>query len=690
MVIWRCWVASLALLWSHSAGAATVDCVDRLRTSGLAVSQTLTARTLVELRDFGGADNRSVATAPFSVSPDGKWAAMILRRADVETDSYCHGIVLVAIDGRAPPRLLDVGGEFISIVYDSWGNPDWPNGSPETIVPNWSPDGRRLAYLRRDAGVTQVWIVGLDDAPARQITRLSIDARTVNWSPDGRRLLVTTRPAMETAKRAIEVEGRTGFHFDKRFWPTAGDRPAPLPPVPSRIDAYDTETGAWLQGRDQPDAPQTSGGTILTAEAGQNARAWTERSAAPGSKIELHISVNTKDLVCPQRVCGDGVRGIWWTRNHDLVFLAGATPGNGGRTALYLWHPGGAFRRLLDTEDALFGCQLVAEALICAREAARMPRYLSTIDIRTGRARTVFDPNPDLPVAGLGRVERLRWNVGSDGATYGNLVLPPDHKVGQHHPLVVTQYDNRGFVRGGTGDEEPIFLLAARGYAVLSVQRPADLPAAAAGKDFIESQRARIKDFSDRRMLVAAVNTGVDSAIARGVIDPDRIGLTGLSDGAATAQFILSHPNRFKAAMLSSCCDEPSSVMFLAGPAFRDMMMATGYPAPGDGMSFWKQYSMAANAREMRTPLLLQLADREYRYGLETFNALQVHGAPVDMYVFPDEYHIKWHPAHRFAVYNRVLTWFDFWLRGMSSKDPAEADEIARWSALRASLRPGS
>ena len=38
--------------------------------------------------------------------------------------------------------------------------------------------------------------------------------------------------------------------------------------------------------------------------------------------------------------------------------------------------------------------------------------------------------------------------------------------------MVVVQYDTRGFLRGGTGDEYPIQAFANRGYAVLSFRRP--------------------------------------------------------------------------------------------------------------------------------------------------------------------------------------------------------------------------
>jgi len=61
----------------------------------------------------------------------------------------------------------------------------------------------------------------------------------------------------------------------------------------------------------------------------------------------------------------------------------------------------------------------------------------------------------------------------------------------------------------------------------------------------------------------------------------------------------------------------------------------------------------------MAFPLLMQAPDDEYQAGLESFTALREAGKPVDLFVFPDEHHVKWQPAHRLAVYRRNLAWFD-------------------------------
>jgi hypothetical protein len=71
---------------------------------------------------------------------------------------------------------------------------------------------------------------------------------------------------------------------------------------------------------------------------------------------------------------------------------------------------------------------------------------------------------------------------------------------------------------------------------------------------------------------------------------------------------------------------------------------------------------------------------------LETYAALDHAQTPVEMYVFPDEHHVKSHPVHRLAIYERNLAWFDFWLRDIVSPDPASADAMQRWRLLKARM----
>lgn len=54
---------------------------------------------------------------------------------------------------------------------------------------DWSPDGRRFAFLREDAGNTAVFVVDVATHLERQVSEYFPDSAPPSWSPDGRRLL---------------------------------------------------------------------------------------------------------------------------------------------------------------------------------------------------------------------------------------------------------------------------------------------------------------------------------------------------------------------------------------------------------------------------------------------------------------------------------------------------------------------
>lgn len=671
-------MAALATLFQGmtvAAHATPAACPERLVPPSLGAAPDqpqLTARDLVEIRDFGES----------SVSPDGRWAALILRRADAARDDYCIGVVLVPLAGGGAARLIDTGGELLMVRSDLRGVADITNGSPLGNAPVWSPDGRSLAYLRRDRGITQVWIAPVDGRP-RPLTELEEDARGVEWtSPTTVRVRV--RPNREALAR-IAQEGRSGYLYDRRFWAISQARPSPQP-APLTTLTFDVESGRRLPDpQPSPEPPQPAGARLFVQLPG-GATAWTEPEAPPryAGRSVLKVQFGGRDRTCGDP-CGSRVAALWALGSDELLFLRGGSADNGGRTELYRWHLSRESepRRILATNDALSSCGLAGRRLICGHETARHPRTLVSVDPSDGAITTLYDPNPELAARIHSAVERLRWTASDGVSSYGDLVLPPDHRPGQRHPLIIVQYASDGFLRGGVGDEYPIHLFAAHGFAVLSVTRP-PAPARESGATDADSyQRVNINGWADRRRVLASLEAGIDAVIARGVVDSARIGLTGLSDGSSTVQFALLNSNRFAAAAISTCC-ESAGALATVGLAYSDATTRWGYPAPGsENSEFWKPYSLAANAARVRTPLLIQVADHEYRLALETYAALDHARAPVEMYVFPDEHHVKSHPEHRLAIYDRNIAWFDFWLNGVNRKDPHSGETLERWQTLK-------
>jgi dipeptidyl aminopeptidase/acylaminoacyl peptidase len=271
--------------------------------------------------------------------------------------------------------------------------------------------------------------------------------------------------------------------------------------------------------------------------------------------------------------------------------------------------------------------------------------------------------------------------------SFADLVLPPDHRAGERHPLIVVQYRSRGFLRGGTGDEVPIQPLAARGFAVLSFDRP-DFPPEA----YLATSEAEIRTLSedawaDRRQVQSALEIAVQRAIDTGAVDSTRMGISGFSDGGSAVQFALINSDLFKVASMGSCCEDLYSFALAAGPRFTDYLRDMGYPyfEPGTE-TFWQPMSLLLNVDRIDVPILIQAGDSEYEGSLDVIETFSHNDKAIELYVFPDESHVKWQPAHRLAMYERVTEWFEFWLMGRMNCDPSHERQYARWRAMEGGL----
>jgi dipeptidyl aminopeptidase/acylaminoacyl peptidase len=659
-------------------------------------TRSITSGDLVGLRDFGPMGVGDVNAELFGLSPDHRRAAFQIRRADATSNSYCFAMVVLDLRPGGGPVVVDTGGEYIRETYSVLGfAANTAPGTPKSIIPQWSPDGHWIAYLRRDLGSIQVWRAPTDGGPGEQVTHAGFDVERFAWTKDGEGVIFSGRPALVAANRAIDAEGLKGFHFDDRFMPASSDRPLVREPVAVEVfvqnigqDTARVATSSETLELDPDQDPRQPAGARVVAldDAGL---AWTD--AAEDGNVASPTRLHTRSArfgtrICTADIC-DGITNLWWTKDQSALLYLRREGWRLSQTGLYLWRAGRPLpERVLITDDALLGCQMLNDShLLCGDESSLRPRRLISINFETGELRPIFDPNPEFSLIRLGSVTRLKFKNSYGVPTFADLVLPPDHQPGQTHPLIVVNYESRGFLRGGTGDEYPIQVLAARGFAVLSMQNPISIGMSHGAKSYEEVNRMNRVNWVDRRSIVSSIETAINLAVARGVADPKRVGITGLSDGASTVIYALINTRRFAAAAVSSCCEEPSVVGYLDGPAVGGWLNAMGYPTlmqPDDAFSAATSFRLSG--AKVEAPLLMQLADREYMASLEGYTALKELGKPVDLYVFPDENHVKWQPAHRKAAYDRAVDWFVFWLEGQEDSDPSKTDQYRRWEAMRA------
>lgn len=688
-------LAALAAILTASPLAAQSPHCDDLTLKNLPKThetRALAPMDLVRLRDIGSLPDFHEPV--FALSPDRQRLAFQIRQADPETNGFCLGMIVMAIRPGARPITIDSGSELILWRFaDLLGKSDFPSGFAKVITPQWFPDGRSIAFLKRVGPVTQIWRAYADGSGSAPLSHSDTDVEDFRITADGQIVIFSSRPALAKAWTAIAREGLSGFHYDDRFAPNASSAPFPAPPISADSFVLDLTTShvrpasdveAAMLSDEKAGAPREA---VAFALSPTGRRAWTRTTATdifpPHAQLVAEDD-RGREIVCTAESCRAVGRWIWWSGNGQSVRFIRHEDWGKSATAVYEWTPGTrAPRRLYVTQDLLVDCQPLGDDLICAQEGSLTPRRLNLIHLATGRADLLLDLNPELQHRKLGRVERLRWKNAFGTECFGDLVLPVGYRTGVRYPLIVVQYSSRGFLRGGTGDEYPIQAFANRGYAVLSIERPASPTRAAHAKSYADLDKADLAGFIDRKNVLSAIETAVTELIDRGIVDQRRVGITGLSDGTTTVQFAGLHSHLFSAAAMSGCCWERSQLALL-GPVVGRQYAKTGWPllsehAPG----FWSEISWAQNPRVVPFPVLLQLSDSEFRSSLEAYTALNEVGAPIDMYVFPGEPHVKWQPAHRLAIYERNLDWFDFWLKDIKPGAPVRAAEVARWEAMK-------
>lgn len=145
-----------------------------------------------------------------SITPDGRWAVVSTRRADLATDGYTGQLWLVptaqapaqvgeeqtATGRRAMPRRLTRG---------------YADGAPQV-----SPDGRSVAFLRGAVDAApQLAVIPLDGGEAQVLTDRRLGVQSFAWSPQGDRLVFCSAEPQQGRYGTVEdVDAR---HEDPRL-----------------------------------------------------------------------------------------------------------------------------------------------------------------------------------------------------------------------------------------------------------------------------------------------------------------------------------------------------------------------------------------------------------------------------------------------------------------------------------------
>lgn len=296
--------------------------------------------------------------------------------------------------------------------------------------------------------------------------------------------------------------------------------------------------------------------------------------------------------------------------------------------------------------------------VVFAASTATDPSALYRLD-RRGRIRPLYRPNADfLAEHGVGKVEALRYR--SDEHTiHGWVITPPDFDQSKAYPLIVQMHGGPHVMWGAATRSiwHECQAMASAGYVVFYCNpRGSD----GYGRAFWHANRGDWGDGPMRDVL-----RGVDILTARDYIDAKRLCLTGGSYAGYLTAWIIGRDHRFAAACAQRGVYNLVSMRNTTDiPFFTDR--ESGGITPWDDVRRLWEMSPIALVPHMRTPLLIEHSEQDYRVQIEQaeqlFQAMKLMKKTVELVRWPREGHELsrvGEPRHRVERIERIIRWFN-------------------------------
>ncbi len=501
------------------------------------------------------------------LSPDGTRVIYEQSRTDWESNSFDTDLWIANTQTGESHRLTE------------------PSSS--SFGADWSPDGKWIAFLSArpgqikdsPAGKTQLYVMPADGGEAQQVTKMEIGVNGFDWSPDSKRFAI----AAESPEAKAMKDRKDSFgdyqviHADYQMahlWlvdlPAVDEagRSKPLadPKQLTQGDSFNVTNFKWspdgkriaFAAAKDPDLISIGSEDIYVVTAADGA--VKKLVDTPGPDGDPHWSPDGSEIAF---VTANSSQYFFYTDQRIAVVSA-----NGGAPhvittsfdedpSLLEWTPEGIyFSALQKTRSGLFladpGTSTVKPVEIPGSEIATQfsfskdfknvayrgagtnqfsEIYAAAFPLSTPRQ--ITHAGDQLSGFDTAKREVVRWKSGDGTEIEGILYKPADFDSKKKYPLLVV-------IHGGpTGVDipsispdryYPMERFIAKGALIL---RPNYRGSAGYGEKFrsLNVRNLGVGDYAD-------VISGVDSLIAQGFVDKDRVGSMGWSEGGYISAFI--------------------------------------------------------------------------------------------------------------------------------------------------------
>lgn len=304
----------------------------------------------------------------------------------------------------------------------------------------------------------------------------------------------------------------------------------------------------------------------------------------------------------------------------------------------------------------------------------------------TGRARVLTNLNPQLRDVTFGRAEVFEWQDRLGRTHVGGLLRPPNYQAGRRYPVVIQTYGfkhDQFLLEGPPLAGKGAFAaqaIANKGIVVLQMPREEVSPR-------VEALSGPYEDWGEMPRFNAMLESAIDALDSRGIIDRNRVGLTGFSRSGTQVLGALTfwkYPIAAATVADGAAITPYAYVQDYAAGAFMSSSEREMGGAPwGEGIKLWLERSPAFHYDRVRTPLRLETYGRWADQRWDTYVMLRRFQRPVELIHLPDGVHILIPPWAVYASQQGTVDWYAFWLKDEEDPAPEKAEQYSRWRKLR-------
>ena len=612
-----------------------------------------------------------------------------------------------------------------------------PTGGPHRDhSPEWSSDGRRLAFISKVGAVDQLFVIDFNaGGETRRLSSIPEGVADPRWSPDGNRIAFIG--TVMSDPEAVVDDPRPPENREQV-------RRAPVARIARRLD-YKHDGQGYVDGRyHHLFVVSVSGGDVTQLTTGawdvtgfdwapDGTRLIASGNAEPGADLQRELNLYVVDLAGNRHRMGGGLTlsaPSWSPRGDFIAFIApngldagllerlwvvpltGEPPrcltkafdlavndsvisdmraGHSSRlawssegdrvfflasgpgvTSLYSSDLEGNVRQEAGGQRRIFDFDTASGVLAFAASDSNNPGELHLMT--QGAEARLTDLNPWLRDRYIAQPERHQFTAPDGWMIEGWVLKPAGLDPAKVHPLVL-QIHGGPHGQYGWAFFHELQVLAGLGYVVLYVNpRGSD----GYGERF---RREVVRDWGGKDF--ADLMSALDQIIARtGYVDTHRLGIGGGSYGGYMTNWAIGQTDRFSAAVSMR-----SIANLVSEYAQHDIVLwgalELGPPPYPDTDELWKR-SPIRYVQKIRTPLLLTCGEMDLRCAIsqseEMFGAMRLLGKTVELVRFPEESHDlsrSGRPDRRVERLRRISGWYERFL-GTAAADRIQEEEATQ------------